>query len=130
MNNSFVSFTVLVRLKEDDEVSSSPLLHHLCEMQSAQLTVELLKYCNAYCCNILYNHTLLLILRFTLLLSPCTTSFPSSAVLCLYKTAIFCCCLQTNKPRTVLSLHCVRYILVNDHYLHAHILSTPPRYLL
>jgi hypothetical protein len=44
MNNSFVFFIALVRLKQDDDESSSPLLQHLCEMQSTQLTVELLKY--------------------------------------------------------------------------------------
>lgn len=65
MNNSFVFFTALVRPKQDDEASPSPLLQHLCEMQSAQLIVELLKYCDEYCCNTLYIHTLLLILRFT-----------------------------------------------------------------
>jgi hypothetical protein len=113
MNNSFVFFIALVRPKQDDEASSSPLLQHLCEMQSAQLIAESLKCYDEYCCNTLYIHTLLLILRFTMESFSLYHSFHSSAVLCLSKTAIFCCCLQTIKPRTVLSLQCVRYILSN-----------------
>lgn len=84
-----------------------PTLQYLCEMQSAQLTVELMKYCDEYFCNTLYNHTLFLILRFT--------------------TASFC---------KQLSQEQFCHYTISDtfwwmtNYLHIPLLSTPPHYLL
>lgn len=101
MNNSFVFFIALVRPKQDDGASPSPLLQHLCEMQSAQLTVELLKYCDEYCSNTLYIHTLRQILRFIMASFSLYhfISFISSPVP--FQNCNLCCCLQTNKQRRV-----------------------------
>jgi len=112
------------------EASCSPLLQHLCEMQSAQLTVELLKYCDEYCCNTLYIHTLLLILRFyhgIFLLVPLHFLHQQSCAFPKLQSFV-AVCEQINQEQ--FCHYPVRYILVNDYYLHAQLLSTPPYYLL